>query len=170
MRDFRRADAERIGAKGAVRGGVAVAADDQQPRQRQSLLGADHMHNALARIAQAEQRDAVFRCIGFEVAHHRRDLRVGDRLAAPACRHVMIGNPEGELRLGGRTAARFHLAEGVKRAFVHVVAVDPEQGRGVLAARDLVRGPELVDQGTGLAHGWSIGCVFYPVGLVEGPQ
>ena len=59
MRHFGRADAKGVGAKRAVGRGVAVAADDQQARQRQSLLGADHMHDALPRIVEAEQLDAV---------------------------------------------------------------------------------------------------------------
>ena len=58
MRDFGGADAERIGAERAVGRRVAVAADDQQARQRQALLGADHMHDALPRIVEAEQLDA----------------------------------------------------------------------------------------------------------------
>ena len=35
---------------------------------------------------------------------------------------------------------------------MHVVAVDPEQGRAILAARDFVRRPQFVDQGAGFAH------------------
>ena len=35
---------------------------------------------------------------------------------------------------------------------MHIVAVDPEQRLAVLAADDLVGGPELVDQGLGLVH------------------
>ena len=100
MRDFRRADAEGVGAERAMRRGVAVAADDQQARQGQSLFGADHMHDALARIVQAEQRDVVFGGVGLEIAHHGGDLGVGDALRAPARRHVMVGDAEGEAGLG----------------------------------------------------------------------
>ena len=53
MRDFGGADAEGVGAERAMRRGVAVAADDQQAGQGQALLGADDMHDALARIVAA---------------------------------------------------------------------------------------------------------------------
>ena len=99
MRDFGRADAERIGAECAVRRRVAVAADDQQPGQGQSLFGPDDMHDALARVAQAEQRDVIVAGIGLEIAHHRRDLGIGNAAGAAARRHVVIGDPEGESRL-----------------------------------------------------------------------
>ena len=46
MGDFGGADAEGVGAERAVRSSVAVAADDQQARQRQPLLRADHVHDA----------------------------------------------------------------------------------------------------------------------------
>ena len=59
MRHFGRADAKRIGAERAMGRGVAVAADDQESRQRQPLLGPDHMDDALARIVEAEQRYAM---------------------------------------------------------------------------------------------------------------
>ena len=67
MGDFGRADAERIGAERAMSRGVAVAADDQQTRQREALLGADHMHDALPRIVEAEQLDPMLRRILFEL-------------------------------------------------------------------------------------------------------
>ncbi len=64
----------------------------------------------------------------------------------------MIGHAEGQARLGDRDASLGELAEGVKRALVHVVAVHPEQRGAVVAPQDLVGGPELVDDGLGLAH------------------
>src|SRR5277367_6015104 len=48
VRHLRRADTERIGAKCAVSGGMAVAADDQQAGQSETLLRADDVHDALA--------------------------------------------------------------------------------------------------------------------------
>jgi hypothetical protein len=48
MLDLRRADAVRQRAEGAVRRGVAVAADDGHAGQREALLGADDVDDALA--------------------------------------------------------------------------------------------------------------------------
>ena len=64
----------------------------------------------------------------------------------------MVGDAEGERRLGDRPARAFDLVEGVKRALVHVMAVDPQQRRAVFAAHDLVRRPELIDDGLQSAH------------------
>ncbi len=141
MRDLGGADAKRISAEGAVRGGVAVTADDQQARQSEALFGANDMDNALPWIVQTEQGDAAFRRIRFEIAHHGGDLGIGDAGGAPVCRHVMVGDAERERRLGDAAPARFHLAEGVKRALMHKMPVDPEQRGAILAARDLMRRP-----------------------------
>ena len=152
VRDFRRADAEGVGAEGAVRRGVAVAAHDEQARQRQALLGADDVHDALPWIVQAEQLDAVLARVALEIAHHGRDLRIRDLMVAAARRHVMVGDAEGQPGLRRLAAARLHLAEGVEGAFVDVVPVDEEERSAVLAPCDLVRGPELVDEGQWRGH------------------
>ncbi len=146
------ADAEGVGAERAVGRGVAVAAHDRKPRQRQPLLRPDHMNDALARIVEAEQYDAVRRRVGLERAHHRRDFGIGDRPVAAARRHIVIGDAEGELRLGDVAPARAHLAEGMERAFMHVMAIDPEERGAVLARHDRVRRPQFVDQGLRCVH------------------
>jgi len=105
------------------------------------LLGPDDVHDALPRIVQPEEMDAVLRSVRLEIAHHRRNLRIGDLAVAPARRHVMIGDAEGKARLGDLASALSHFAESVKGAFVHIVPVDPEQRSAVFAARDLMRRP-----------------------------
>ena len=152
MSHFGRADAEGVSAEGAMRRGVAVAAHDQQSRQCQALFGTDDVNDALARIAQAKKPDAIAGGVGFELADHVRDRGVGDRAVAPAGRHVMVGDAEGERWLGHRSPALSDLIEGKKRAFVHVVTIHPEQRGAILAARDFVRRPELVDDGLRCAH------------------
>jgi hypothetical protein len=152
MRHFGCADAEGVGAEGAVRRGVAVAANDQQSRQCQALFGTDDMDNALARIAQAKKPDPIAGRVDLELADHVGDRGIGDRVAASAGRHVMVGDAEGQPRLGHGPPAFSDLIEGQKRALVHVVAIHPQQCRAVLAARDLVRRPEFVDGGLRCAH------------------
>ena len=110
------------------------------------------MHDALPRIVQAEQLDAVLGRVLLDLAHHARELGIGDVAPRAAGRHVMVGHAEGQARFGDLDAALRELAEGMERALVHVVAVDPEQRLAVLAADDLMGGPELVDQGLGLVH------------------
>ncbi len=153
MRDFRRADAERISAERAMGRSVAVAADDEQARKRQPLLGANHMDDALARIAQSEQADTVPRGVVGELPHHPRNLGIGDRRARRAGRHVMIGNAEGQFRMRHRGATARDLVEGMERAFVHVMTIDEQQRFAIVAADDLVRAPQLVEQCQAGIHG-----------------
>jgi serine/threonine protein kinase len=59
------ADAESQGPEGAVRRGVAVAADHGHARLRGPQLRPDHMHDALMRALQPVQLDAVRAAIGL---------------------------------------------------------------------------------------------------------
>src|SRR5262249_52514837 len=58
MRHFGCGNAMGEGAKGAVRRGVAVAADDRRAGKRKTLLWADDMDDALPRIALVKIFDA----------------------------------------------------------------------------------------------------------------
>ena len=165
MRDFGGTDAEGVGAEGAMCRGVAVAADDEQAGQGEALFGPDYMHDALACVAQAEQGDRVVRRIRFEIAHHGGDLGIGDTGRPAARRHVVVRDAESQGGLSNGASARLHLAEGVERALMHEMPVDPQQRGAVLAPHDLMRRPQLVDQGLRLAHARD---VAPPEGLVEG--
>src|SRR5688572_2374090 len=59
----------------------------------------------------------------------------------------MVGDTEGEVRMGDLGAALPQLVEGMKRALVHKVPIDPQQRLPVLAGYDGVTVPELVEQG-----------------------
>ena len=58
----------------------------------------------------------------------------------------MVCNRERQSRLGHARLPRLQLGEGLKRAFVNVVPIHPEQRFPVVAMHDLVRGPELVEE------------------------
>src|SRR5271169_5953262 len=105
---------------------MTVAADNQQPGQRQPLLRSDHVHDALPPIVQAEQPDVVLGRVLFDLAYHVRDFRIPDLVSGPAGRYVMIGHTERETRLRNRRTALRQPAEGVKGAFMHVMAIDPK--------------------------------------------
>ena len=107
------------------------------------------------RSLQAEQLDPMLGGVFIHLAHHARNLRIADLVAGRSRRHVMIRHAEGETGLGNRHAALRQPAEGVKRAFMDVVAIDPEQRIAVLAAHDFVRGPKFIDQGLGFSHAGS---------------
>ena len=85
-----------------------IAADDRGAGQRQALLGADDVHDALAVIVLAEIFDAEF----LGVLSQRRDLqrrfRIVDAVAAVGGRHVVIGHGQRQVaarELCGRSRA-----------------------------------------------------------------
>ena len=67
MLDFRGADAVRQRAERAMRGSVAVAADDGGAGQRKALLRADDVDNALSLVEFVVVLDAEFFCV---LRHH----------------------------------------------------------------------------------------------------
>ena len=95
--DLAGADAEGQRPERAVRGGVAVAADDRHARQRAALLGADDVDDALPGIAHREVGDAE---LGRVLPQHLdlagRD-RVGDRLVDVGGRDVVVLGGDGQL-------------------------------------------------------------------------
>src|SRR5437016_4149660 len=73
--DFAGADAERERAESAVRGSVAVAADDGVAGLRDAQLGADDVNDALVLAVHVEQANAAFAAIFFE--RFKLEARVG---------------------------------------------------------------------------------------------
>ena len=63
----------------AVRGGVAVAAHQQHPGQRQPLLRPDHVHDAAPDVTLTEMHDPLLGRVGAERLHHPADLGIGRR-------------------------------------------------------------------------------------------
>src|SRR6266508_5546681 len=90
--DLGRADAEGEGAESSVGGRVRVAADEGDARLGQTLLGADDMHDALARVARTEEGDALLARRALEALDHPADLIVGARLR-PGARRGRRGGP-----------------------------------------------------------------------------
>ena len=130
---------------------MAVAANDQQSRQGQAEFRSDHMDDALPAIVEPEQSNVLIGGIFFELADHARDFGIGNGLAAAARRHIVVGDAERQSRLGNRCAPFGKPAEGVKRAFVHIVAIDPQQALAV-ALHDFVARPEFVEEGQRRIH------------------
>src|SRR6266567_3313361 len=65
--------AQGVSAECTVRRCVAIAADDQQSRQRQTLLRPNHMHDALAGIIDSKQFNAELGGIVLDLLHHAGD-------------------------------------------------------------------------------------------------
>jgi len=75
--DLAGADAVRQRAKGAVRAGVAVAADHGHAGQGGAVLGADHVHDALALVQEGEEGGGA---VLIDVGVERGDLFLADRV------------------------------------------------------------------------------------------
>ena len=142
--DLARADAERERAERAVRGGVRVAADDRHAGLGDAELGPDDVHDPLAVGAERVERDAELVAVGLErldLAARERvvDLRADRRAVG---RHVVVGGGERAVRAADLAAGEPQALEGLRaRDLVDEVEVDVDE-----PGRDLVRGPDLVEQ------------------------
>ena len=151
--DLRRADAVGQRPEGAVGGGVAVTADDGGARQREALLRAHHVDDALALVELVEILDAEF----GSVLGQRLDLDAaflfGDALGAVGGRHVVVDHGQRLLRVADLAAGHAQALEGLgARHFVDEVAVDVEQAGAVLCFMCQVIIPDLVIERARLGH------------------
>jgi hypothetical protein len=149
--DFAGADTEGQGPEGAMGGGVGVAADHGHPRLGQTLLGTDHVHDALARLAHLVEGDTELGGVG----PHDLDLTgadgIGDRLVDVLGGDVVILGGHCQLGPSNLTARQSEPVEGLGRGdLVDQVEVDIEQvGFTTLALMDEVALPDVVCQGVG---------------------
>jgi hypothetical protein len=124
----------------AVRGRVAIAANNRGAGQCETLLGSNDVDDALALVEFVEIFDAkIFRILG-----QRFDLNaavvVGDTFGAVGRRHVMVDDGERFFRRAHLAARHAQTFEGLRaRHFVHQMPVDVEQARAIwLAINDVV--------------------------------
>ena len=132
MLDLRGADAMGQRAEGAMGRGVAVAADDGGAGQREALLGADDMDDALAAVELVEIFDAEI----LGVLRERLDLdaafRLGDAVAAVGGRDIVVDDGERLLGMAHLAARHAQALEGLRaRHLMDEVAVDIEEAGAV---------------------------------------
>ena len=144
--DLAGADADRERAERAVRRGVGVAADDDQPGLRVPLLGTDHVDDALAGRAHRVERDVEVLRVGGEGFHLAGADRVGDRTRGGG--DVVVHGGHGEVGPADGAAVQPEALEGLRAGdLVHEVEVDVEDvGLAVGAVND-VAVPDLLSQG-----------------------
>ena len=80
------------------------------------------MHNALPRIAQTEEPDALRLGVAPQCVDHPPDIR---RHLAGAGGGIVIDDPKGQIRGGHLQAAAFQFNKCVVRSFVHQMSIDP---------------------------------------------
>ena len=95
MFHFAGADAERQRAERPMRGGVRISADDDHTGQRQPLLRADDVDDALPDVAHVEDLDAGRAAVVLERCDLFGGDRVFNRLAAVGGRDVVVGHGDG---------------------------------------------------------------------------
>ncbi len=152
--DLGGADAERQRPERAVRGGVAVAANDRHAGLREAELGADHVDDALVDAAHVRQRHAELLAVDPQLL----DLLARDRIFDDA--QAIVGRRDRVIhrRLGvvGPTDLESAVAqplEGLRRSdLVHEVQINIEHGRRSGLVDDDVIVPDLLKQRFGLAH------------------
>ena len=150
--DLTRADADGERAERAVRRRVAVAAHDRHPRLREALLGPDHVHDPLARLAHRVQPDTELLAIVCQHLHLLRGDRVAHGQADVGGRHVVVHR--GDRQVGAAHGAAGH-PEPVERLgrrdLVHQVQVDVQEVGLAVGAVDDVALPDLLRQCQGHA-------------------
>ena len=146
--DLGGADAERQRAKGAVRGGVRIAADDGHARQGGALLGTHHVHHALTFVAHGVFGDAEFGAVAVQGFDLQPGDGIGDAPIAVLGRHVVVGG--GQVRAGapGLAAAQSQALERLGRGdFMQQLTVDVDQRRAIRLGADHMGVPEFVVKG-----------------------
>ena len=132
-------------AKGAMRRGMAVAADDRGARKGEALFGADDMDNSLAEVALVEIFDAKFLGIGGELRNLNAAFGIVDAMRAVRRRHIVIDHGERLLRRADTPAAQPQALEGLRaRHLMHQVAVDINQTGAIRIRMDEMIVPNLI--------------------------
>ena len=149
--DLARADAEGHRAEGAVRRGVAVAADDGDARHREAELRADDVDDALLLVAERVQADAELRGVAAQRLDLRAARQIGDRLVDVERRGVVVLGRDREIEAAHRAALGAQAVERLRAGhLVHEVQVDVDEvGLAVLALDDQVVVPDLLGEGAG---------------------
>src|SRR5438309_2368607 len=80
-----------------------------------ALFGADHMHDALARIAERKVRlDAVLAHVRVERVHLHAGSRIGDAQVPVRRRRVVVGRRDNRLETPGLAAGEPQAVEGLR--------------------------------------------------------
>jgi hypothetical protein len=153
MLDLRGADTECQAGEGAVGAGMRIAAYHRHARQGGTLLGTDHVDDALAAIVDVEIGDPVVVRVVVQRLHLQTRDGVRDALRAVGRRHVVVH--DGKVGLHApELAARLHQSlEGLRAGdFMQQVPVYIKQAGTVVVLVHHMGVPELVIQSSGMCR------------------
>ena len=138
--DFAGADAEGQRAESAVRGGVAVAADDGLAGLGDAQLRADDVDDALVLAVHVEEAHAGFAAVALEGFELQLGVVVEDGQSAVGGGDGVIHDGEGEIGAADLAAFGLEAGKGLGRgAFVDQVAVNvDERGLAGFFVNDVV--------------------------------
>ena len=141
-------------AEGAVGGGVAVAADDGGAGQREALLGADHVDDALALVELVEVAHAELGGVLGEGLDLDAAFLLGDAARAVGGGNIVVDHGQGLLGMAHLAAGHAQALEGLRAGhLMHEMAVDIEQAGAILGLVDEMVVPDLVIERARLGHG-----------------
>ena len=148
------ADAEGQRAESTVRRGVAVTADHGHAGQRETLLGADDVHDALARIAHRVQRDVELVAVRPQHLHLLGRDRVGNGQMQIGGGDVVVLGRHGQVRAAHGAPRHAQAVEGLRRGdLMDEVQVDIEQIGLPAAGADDMAVPDLLAEGARTRRG-----------------
>ena len=151
MLDLGGADAVGERAERAMRRGVAVAANQRHARQREALLRADDVADALPHIELVVVFEAEQLGVLGEIGDLRGALGIGIGQVAVRGRHVVVDHQQRLLRRPHLAAGQPQPLERLRRGhFVNDVPVDVDEAGAVRLLMDQMIVPDLVVQGAGL--------------------
>ena len=81
-------------SEGTVRRGVTVAASDGHAGLGESELGTDDVHDSLAPIVEAEERNAELATVRFDGDHHLLGEVIRERTRLVVSRHDVVDGRE----------------------------------------------------------------------------
>ncbi len=139
------ADPEGQGPEGPVSRGVGVPTNHRHARQRQALLGADHVHDTLAGIVHPELREMKFGTVVIQGLH--LDPRCGllDPCGAVRCWHVVVRRGDDRVLPPGLPPREPQALEGLWRGhLVDQMPINVKERRAVLVAAHNMGVPDLV--------------------------
>ena len=136
-----------------MRAGVAVAADERHAGQREALLRADDVDDALALIELVEIFEPEQLGVLGEVGDLRFALRVGILLPPVGGRHVVVDDAQRLVRRAHLAAGEAQSLESLRaRHLVHEMAVDIDEAGAVRRFVDEMVVPDFIVERARLCH------------------
>ena len=144
------ADAKGDRTKGAVGGGVGIAAGHRHAGLGEPQFGGDHMHDPLAATTEAMEGDAVVGAIALEGLEHRFGQGVGEGPRLGGGRHDVVDRGHGALGMEHAEAEVAQASKGLGRGhLMDEMQADKQLGGATGKLGDPVQIPNLVVKGAG---------------------